>query len=218
MESLYEIKEDGKSHILGRVRDRKIHYDFEAILKYLEWKGQSRYGQKFVLDPIDKSTVFNLCAYTVADKELCEKLGLDLRKGIFLSGPVGCGKTALIQLLRNLIPHRKTYQVIPARNIVFAFNHLGYKIIADYGNAGPICLDDIGVEPTGKFFGRDCNVVGEILISRYDRYPPRIPLTHITTNLNADEIEERYGSRVRSRMRQMFNLIAFPGDSKDKRM
>lgn len=217
MESLYEIKENGQSHILGKVKDRKIHYDFGAILRYLEWKGQTRYGQKFVIDQIDKSTVYNLCAYTVADKELCDQLGLDLKKGLFISGPVGCGKTSLIKLLRHLVP-RKTYQVIPARNIVFAFNHLGYKIIADYGNSGPICLDDVGVEAPGKFFGKDCNVIGEILISRYDRYPPTIPLTHITTNLNADEIEEKYGPRVRSRMRQMFNQIAFPGDSKDKRL
>ena len=38
-----------------------------------------------------------------------------------------------------------------------------------------------------------------------------------TTNLNAQELEERYGNRVRSRMRQMFNLISFDSGSKDKR-
>jgi DNA replication protein DnaC len=41
--------------------------------------------------------------------------------------------------------------------------------------------------------------------------------THITTNLNAAEIEERYGERVRSRMREQFNLISFNSSSKDKR-
>ncbi|NEW80482.1 MAG: ATPase, partial [Gelidibacter sp.] len=39
--------------------------------------------------------------------------------------------------------------------------------------------------------------------------------THITTNLNAEELETRYGSRVRSRLREMLNVVAF--DSKDKR-
>ena len=41
--------------------------------------------------------------------------------------------------------------------------------------------------------------------------------THATTNLNAQELEERYGNRVRSRMRQLFNLIAFDKESTDKR-
>jgi hypothetical protein len=42
-------------------------------------------------------------------------------------------------------------------------------------------------------------------------------VTHRTTNLNADEIEERYGNRVRSRMRELFNLIALDKESIDKR-
>ena len=42
--------------------------------------------------------------------------------------------------------------------------------------------------------------------------------THATTNLNAQEMEERYGNRVRSRMRELFNLIAFDKESRDKRV
>jgi hypothetical protein len=41
--------------------------------------------------------------------------------------------------------------------------------------------------------------------------------THATTNLNAGELEERYGSRVRSRMRELFNLISFDEKTIDKR-
>ncbi|WP_372745924.1 hypothetical protein [Lutibacter sp.] len=41
--------------------------------------------------------------------------------------------------------------------------------------------------------------------------------THITTNLNAKEIEKHYGNKVRSRLRAMFNLISFSQNSIDKR-
>lgn len=41
--------------------------------------------------------------------------------------------------------------------------------------------------------------------------------THITTNLSATEIETAYGNRVRSRMRNMLNLIAFDKNTIDKR-
>jgi hypothetical protein len=57
----------------------------------------------------------------------------------------------------------------------------------------------------------------EILLSSYDLFISRRMITHITTNLNGDEIEEIYGIRVRSRLREQFNLIAYPFDAKDKR-
>ena len=64
---------------------------------------------------------------------------------------------------------------------------------------------------------KDCNVIGEILLSRYDLFLKRKIRTHTTTNLNAQELESRYGIRVRSRMREFFNLIAFDKESLDKR-
>ena len=110
---------------------------------------------------------------------------------------------------------------MPCRNIVFGFNGIGFKMIEDYSDNKAYCFDDLGVEHIGKHYGKDCNVMGEILISRYEvfRNPKgsRRVLTHITTNLNAAEIEERYGERVRSRMREQFNLISFNSSSKDKR-
>ena len=69
----------------------------------------------------------------------------------------------------------------------------------------------------GRHYGKDCNVMGEILLSRYDLFLNKKIKTHATTNLNAAELEELYGIRVRSRMRQLFNLVAFNRDSKDKR-
>jgi DNA replication protein DnaC len=60
-------------------------------------------------------------------------------------------------------------------------------------------------------------VMGEILLSRYDHYINNHMLTHATTNLSASELESFYGNRVRSRMREMFNLIAYTPNSLDKR-
>jgi hypothetical protein len=112
---------------------------------------------------------------------------------------------------------------------------LDFKTIEDYGNDGFYCFDDIGIEPMGKHFGVGSNVIGEILLSRYDlftRNPKLVSgsyrknpaaktgkpiVTHGNTNGNADEIEERYGNRVRSRMRELFNLIAFDKNCRDKR-
>ena len=59
--------------------------------------------------------------------------------------------------------------------------------------------------------------MAEIIISRYEDFVQNHSITHITTNLSASEIEALYGNRLRSRMRQMFNLITFSNESRDKR-
>jgi hypothetical protein len=59
--------------------------------------------------------------------------------------------------------------------------------------------------------------LAEILISRYEQFIENNSVTHIITNLSASELENPYGNRVRSRLRQMFNLIAFHTETIDKR-
>lgn len=194
-----------------------IHYDFQKILIYLEAKGKLLFGRNFKIYSEDEAILYKLCIYFIRDFEACKKLKIDPNKGILLSGPVGCGKTSLMKLLPHIVPHQIKYIVVPARNITFNFNKSGFKIIEDYGNNGFYCFDDLGVETTGRHFGQDCNVMGEILLSRYDLFLKKNTKTHATTNLNAQELEERYGNRVRSRMRQLFNLIAFDKESVDKR-
>ncbi|MDC9722251.1 MAG: ATPase, partial [Urechidicola sp.] len=140
-----------------------------------------------------------------------------IHKGILLSGPVGCGKTSLMKLIRHITPHHQSYEMISTRNVTFAFNHIGYKIIEDYGDNRFYCFDDLGIEPTGRYFGKDCNVMGEVILSRHELFLKYKFKTHCTTNLNAKELEDRYGNRVRSRMRELFNLIGFDKSSNDKR-
>lgn len=217
MENPCEIIEGGVVYTIGKFKGKEVLYDFPLMLEYLQAKGNLLFGKEFRLFKKDEPLLFKLCNYIIADKEKCRKFELDPAKGILLTGPVGCGKTSFLKLLRYLVPHQKEYQVIPCRNIAFAFHHLGYKTIEDYGNSSYICFDDLGVEPVGRFYGQDCNVLGEILLSRYELFLNHKVRTHVTTNLNAGELEERYGTRVRSRMRQLFNLISFDEKTNDKR-
>ena len=217
MENPSKIDEGGIIHTLAKMEGGKLLYDFPKIITYLDIKGKKLFGSDFKIYPEDHDILLKLSNYFIRDEERCTKYGIDIDKGILLSGPVGCGKTSLMQLLRHIVPNQRPYEVIPSRNIAFAFNHLGYKVVEDYGNHGVFCFDDLGVESRGRYYGKDCNVLGEILISRHDLFIKHKIKTHATTNLNAVELEERYGERVRSRMRQMFNLIAFEKGSEDKR-
>jgi len=219
MENPSKIIEGGVEYSLGTFNGKKMLYDFPKVLLYLNAKGKLEFGNKFRIYEEDHEILRKLCSYFIRDKAFCEAHGIDIEKGILLSGPVGCGKTSLMKLLRFLVPLQKPYELIPCRNISFAFNHLGFKSIEEYGNSKYYCFDDLGVEPAGRYYGKDLNVMGEVLLSRYELYlsTKHKLKTHATTNLNADELEARYGNRVRSRMRELFNLVAFDQGARDKR-
>lgn len=219
------IKIEGTSKFqIGEIKNNTIHYDFEKIKTYLNIKGHLLFGKNFKIYKEDEPFLFKLCCYFIQDHYSCSQMGIDTNKGLLLSGPVGCGKTSLMKLLLNIAPHKTAYEIIPTRNIVFNFNASGFEILENYNQTKNYCFDDLGVEPTGSHYAKECNVMGEILLSRYDLFisnkmvaERRRSITHITTNLNAQELEKRYGNRVRSRLREMFNLISFDQNSTDKR-
>ncbi len=219
MDNPSKIIEGGVEFSLGKFDGKNVLYDFDKILIYLNAKGKILFGKDFKIYDGDRDIVFKLCNYFIREKAYCQKEGIDPNIGILLSGPVGCGKTSLMKLLRYLVPLQRTYEMIPCRNITFSFNHLGYKTIEEFGDSRFYCFDDLGIEPLGRHYGTDCNVMGEVLLSRFELFhqtKTKIK-THATTNLNAEELEERYGNRVRSRMRELFNLIAFEKNTDDKR-
>lgn len=198
---------------------------FDTLLSLIQTKGKEIYGKNFTLYSDDMEIIQQLVAYFLQDKQTMEHFNLSSRKGILLSGPVGCGKTSLITLIRNLLPVPQRFGIKSCREITFDFIREGYEVIQRYStnaynnNHVPYstCFDDLGAEKTLKYFGNECNVMGEILLSRYDHFINNHMLTHATTNLSASELESYYGNRVRSRMREMFNLIAFDSGAKDKR-
>jgi hypothetical protein len=199
-------------------------YDFPWLIIQLEKYGKHHFGDHFKIYQEDHSIIYRLLVYFLADAPKATQLGIDLTKGILLTGPIGCGKTSLMALMKHVTKPDRTFTLKPARDVSFEFIQDGYDVIhrysrLSYNTAGPrtYCFDDLGAEQALKYYGNECNVLAEIILSRYDHYVSSDMLTHITTNLSATEIETMYGPRVRSRMREMFNLSAFCETSSDKR-
>jgi DNA replication protein DnaC len=193
-------------------------YDFRKTFNYLNAFGKYKLGESFNLKKEDAFIIYKLIIYAIRDKENCDKFGIDLTKGILLNGPIGCGKTSLMTLLKQFMYLDMNYLIKSTRDIAAEYNIEGYSTILKYGKSTKFyCLDDIGVEQNIKHFGNECNTIAEILLHRYELLQAENILTHATTNLNANELEKIYGNRVRSRLRSMFNLIDFPHTTHDKR-
>lgn len=202
----------------------KTHYNYQEIITWIEKKGIELYGNHFKILETDYQIIYKLIAYFLKDEQTCFQYNINLNKGILLSGPIGCGKTSIMNLMKYLTPTEHKFYVKPCRDISFEFIQDGYQIIHKYSKGKlyefepkTICFDDLGTENNLKYYGNECNVMAEILLSRYDVYIAKRIQTHITTNLSASEIETHYGNRVRSRMREMVNLIAYNKTTSDKR-
>lgn len=207
-----------------KIHNNTKHYNFTKCLTYIEQQGKIRYGQKFKLFQEDEQTILKLLIYAIKDENLAYRLNINLNKGILLSGKIGCGKTSIMHLLKPFVYTKYDYKIKTCREVSYEFAKNGYEALQPYTQKSHLqyrltgyCFDDLGAEQQIKHFGNDCNVMAEILISRYEEYILNGSITHITTNLSATEIENLYGNRLRSRMRSMFNVVAFDSKTYDKR-
>ena len=204
--------------------ENPIHYNYNHLLHYLNHAGKEKYGPQFFIRKTDVPLILQLMYYFTNNEEKAKEHNIDLNKGLMLSGPIGCGKTTLLELMKLIAVPEKKYFFTTARDISFEFIQDGYEVIQRYSKGIPgqytkrnFAFDDLGTERNLKYFGNECNIMAEILLSRYDLFIAHHFVTHITTNLSATELEEYYGNRVRSRLRNMCNLIFFDKEAVDKR-
>lgn len=227
------LTEDETAEALRAAREQK-HY----LLKRLEY-GQNlnkpreipsataedvfkAFESTYEVDETNAGVVWNLCFYFTSDNRF---IG-DLKKGVLLFGGVGIGKTTLMHFFKR--NPRATYKVVSCRDIESDFSSEGEKSVrqCSYNITIPeneflqkeigFCFDDLGTEANAKYYGKEKNVMAEILLNRYDNRLP-YTYTHITTNLSHDEVKEQYGIRVYDRMKEMFNIITFDKGAKSRR-
>lgn len=198
--------------------------NYQKLLFHLEQIARKQFAPNYTFQKEDFPFILRLAAYFLNDEEKCKELDIDLNKGILLTGPIGIGKTTWFRLMQQVMAKEQKFYYTTCRDVSFEFIKEGYNTIDKYSKGIPldfpmknICFDDLGTENNIKYFGNECNVMAEIILSRYDLFINFNTKTHITTNLSASEIEKYYTERVRSRLRQMMNFLAVPNQWKDKR-
>ncbi|MBK8516004.1 MAG: ATPase [Saprospiraceae bacterium] len=204
------------------------HFNYDHFARLMELNGQIIYGQEFRLYKEDKDVILQLYAYFTGDTDLCRHYEIHLGKGLFLSGKTGVGKTVHMKLVRQFMHYKERYKMKSCQQLALEYMDHGSQILTQYGRNyvdhvdrstinQAYCFDDIGTEDEVKHYGTNANVLGQIIMMRYELFQGRKILTHFTSNLTAPQIEKYYGERVRSRLREMCNWIEYKSTSTDKR-
>lgn len=176
----------------------------------------------FEISDINRSIMNEIYLYAVG-----RSTKLDSSKGLWLHGPIGTGKSTIIQILR-------TYDFLSKLDDVGWFSTGGFSIVSaslaanmyvsrgldglnkmTYNDAKPVTVafDEVGREPYPvKHFGTEMNVMQFIFQTRYElRYKC---LTHVTTNMKPEKIADVYGDYIADRVNEMFNVIKIDGESR----
>ncbi len=215
-----------RSDLVAGVLPGRPVYSFAWLIDWLSAAGIGAFGPHFRIDPADHELIYRLLIYALRDRDQAAAHGIRLDRGIMLAGPVGCGKTALMLLLARIVQPPHGFVLHSCRDIALDFAVAGFGMLRRYTGAGRtaslrspriLCFDDLGAESPMSYYGQSCDVMHEILLSRYDRFMADGLITHIATTLSAAQVQDSYGLRLRSRMREMFNLFSFHSQAGDKR-
>lgn len=179
---------------------------------------------KFVEDDETKAHIKTIVRW------LCDA---KLRPSLLLRGNVGNGKTttaksivATIEALRNMANEKMrtdgwqlgavdvaiynsllrlpVVKIVAATDIVRAAAQEG--ALESIKRCHFLLIDDLGTEPpTAKVYGTEVTPVTEVLCHRYEQWMPTV----ITTNLNDEEIKNRYYERVADRINEMCEKVGY---------
>lgn len=132
------------------------------------------------------------------------------KRGIYLGGGCGNGKSTIMSAFYKCCRESGRRILSTSASKMVAW-HLSDHSVFDLPHQEPIiCIDDLGTESAEVMvYGNKMSVMSDFF---EEAYKTRCFL-FVTSNLGADEIEQRYGARVRDRFREMFYSLKFTNPS-----
>lgn len=133
----------------------------------------------------------------------------DYHFGIMLCGQPGNGKTTMMNTMYNVFRYRGDNALLTSGKKIVKAVEDGLDVDV-FQNERLMFIDDLGAER------KEIQEYGNVLTPMVDllehRYAKRL-FTVVTTNLDADQLGEKYGARLRDRFREMFIVVPFTNPS-----
>jgi DNA replication protein DnaC len=200
---------EAKAQRKAEINDLVKFWTYSRMYSLMKINSERLFNRPFLHNLENDTAIKALCFFVSRNDRFMTELNLNPQKGILLRGPSGTGKTHLVRCLEN----NELNPIFTASTIDISAEILkvGYYNLPS-GKHNILYLDDVGAEdPTVNFYGTKITWFANYIQLMYLRTKTYNHLI-ISTNLNFKQLEEHYGYRVASRMREMFNVVNLTGE------
>lgn len=208
-------REKERQDEIRKAAELKEMWTAEKVYGLMKFTSQNVYEKPFILKKENRQLIQALCYLVSGDERFETELGFSFKKGLLIRGISGLGKTHLAKCIAdNGINPIKIISMIEIADEIRMEGE--YQI--NQGNCKIIYLDDVGTEEaTVNHYGTKINFFKNFIETVYLRNIEKgFGKLIISTNNSYSEIEEKYGFRVRSRLREMFNVLEVKGEDMRK--
>jgi DNA replication protein DnaC len=174
----------------------------------MAWTSKNVYSKDLIVNDDTMPLIKALCFFLSRDPRFETELGYCLNKGLLIRGISGLGKTHLVKCLAD-----NPLNPIHVLSMIEVTDHIKAdgEYTVDPGARKVLYLDDVGTEEaTVNHYGTKITFFKNFIEMYYLKNRHAANLI-ISTNNSFAEIEEKYGFRVRSRVKDMFNIVDVKG-------
>ena len=212
----------------------QLSYDELRQAMYVIYQRHIPAGEVITFTERQREVVQAVIRYAIGDKTG----PLSLRKGLYIHGDYGRGKTLLLRVLRDALQAayvgiyiKDQDQRIPAANVRPYTMTTYERIVDDVQQAGKTniikqytladyCIDDLGYIEESKLnlYGTKVDLVSKIVKVMHNTYMQRrhtaqYRVYHFTSNLDPDRMTELHSEGTYSRLSEMCNIIRWDGEN-----
>jgi DNA replication protein DnaC len=198
-------KELKRQQMLDKRKQLLKTWTAEEFMRLIRTHYISKHSQ--FIENSNQQNYFKALSYFLSGDPLLEKeMGFSSKKGLLILGESGMGKTETLKAVKsNPVTPLTMFSMIEVAGYIRETGSFDLPLDRI------IVLDDVGCEPVPiKYYGTDIRWFADFIEDRYINQESYSNLI-ITTNYGGDQIQELYGYRVRSRLREMFNVIELKG-------
>lgn len=169
-------------------------------------------GEELIYNDQTAPVIKTICYKLSSDPRYQSEFGFSYAKGLMIRGNPGLGKSWIPSLVAdNPIC---SLQIVTLNEITETVRKTGEYTGLKFATYSIIYLDDLGTEETPvKYFGTEMNWFKTWYENFYSTAKAKSNRLIISTNLSFQDIEGKYGFRIRDRLAETFDVLDLSGTS-----